>query len=82
MALDQPDRIARLAVLDILPVETAWEGAVREAYVKVLRRFFSGSESRVPPMEPNARLCFVPAGGGGGFPFAGRLLGRVPCHLD
>ncbi len=27
MALDHPDRIERLAVLDILPVETAWERA-------------------------------------------------------
>jgi haloacetate dehalogenase len=27
MALDHPDRIARLAVLDILPVETVWERA-------------------------------------------------------
>ncbi len=27
MALDHPDRVARLAVLDILPVETAWERA-------------------------------------------------------
>src|SRR5260370_32761036 len=27
MALDHPDRIERLAVLDILPIETAWERA-------------------------------------------------------
>jgi haloacetate dehalogenase len=27
MALDHPDRVERLAVLDILPVETAWERA-------------------------------------------------------
>ncbi len=46
------------------------------AWIALLVRAF-----QVPALEPKAGICFS-QGRGGGFPSAGRPLGRVPCRSE
>jgi haloacetate dehalogenase len=82
MALDHPDRVDRLAVLDILPIETVWERAV----ARFALGYWPWSLLAQPEPLPERILAAVPeavidtALGGMGFA-RGCVPGQRPCGL-